>query len=71
MIGFSVSFEVGNLLLTLRCALEPARGFFITWTAFDAYEGEDHRFLRRGSAHAEECDEELDLELVERFRRAG
>lgn len=68
MIGGSISFEVDNLMLTFRIEVQFRRGIFITWTVFDAHQDDERRFLRRGSAHADECDED---DLAERFRKAG
>ena len=67
MIGTSHSFMVDNLMLSLGIELHFRRGLFVTWTLFDAHQDEDRRFLRRGTQHAEECDEDL----ADWFRRAG
>lgn len=71
MIGLSCSFEVDNILLTLRLQLVFRRGVFFTWTIYDCNEAD-----ATADATAEEeathfYRPESLLGLDERFRRAG
>jgi hypothetical protein len=46
VIGFSFSFAVDSLLLTVSLELEFKTGIHLKWTAFDALAGQEGGFLR-------------------------